>query len=133
MPTTFLLDPRVLVHALDERVNDSTPDVEVRAEGLGYLTVLGRKEFVFYLNPKEKQKLPERLTELAYQRQSRPRESIYFYPRALITAVRLDDGLNSMPQKGQDILEVFSVMYAQGKFLKGDAEKLKNYGVEIKP
>lgn len=126
--TTFLLDPRVL----DDCVGDGAPDVEIAAEGVGYLTAWDRKEFVFYLNPMEKQKLPRKLTELAYQQQSRPRESIYFYPHALITAVPLDN-LDSLPQEGQPRLDAFQVMYAQGKFLKGDAEALKNYGVTIVP
>lgn len=119
MPTTFLLDPRVL----DDCVNDSAKDVEIVGEVVGY-SKFGLPEYVFYFNySKEKQKLPTELVDLALYRKDEPFASIYTFSRALILTLPADTTYFN-----QD----FKVLYAFGKFLKGDVEALKNYGIKIK-
>lgn len=123
MPT-FLLDPRVL----DDCVSDSAPDAKIVAEGVGCFSGWPR-EYVFFFDYEQEQRLPKELMHLASLNKSEhigytnDIATIYTFSKALIFV---------MPANAAYFDKELKPLYAFGKFLKGDAEMLKNYGVKIK-
>ncbi|MDP3698145.1 MAG: hypothetical protein Q8R47_01020 [Nanoarchaeota archaeon] len=133
MSTRFLLDPRVL----DDYVSDSAPDVEVAADAVAYYKhkYSGFPSYYFYLN--RSTYVPPSLLRFPHSEVNARLMRTLIYQRAHLNFIQLKSADRQRQQALERDLSVgskkFEALYAFGKFLKGDAQTLKNYGVTIKP
>ena len=137
--TTFLLDPRYL----DDCVGDGVKDVEIEADAVVYVkrdfdNVSG---YCFYAKDVTSFTAPEGLKNIHHTRGGVFGEPSLRYKKAHILFLPTSEGEKyifglNIPEAMRELAAVaiqrYSILYAHGKFLKGDAETLKNYGVTIK-
>ncbi len=132
MLTTFLLDPRVL----DDCVSDSAPDVKIEAEGGAYFKhkYSGFPSYYFYLNKIEE--VPPSLLRFSHSEVNAKLMHTLIYQRAHLNFIQLKSADLQRQWALEEELSVsskeFEALYARGKFLLGDAEKFKQYGIKIR-
>ena len=141
MPTTFLLDPRVL----DDCVGDGVKAVEIEAEAVVFV----RKgfddisDYGFYVtNDISSFIIPSGLKQVHHRVAGVFGEVNLLYQKASISFHPMTEGEKYIfgPNLAKEFLETaamaikrYDVLCVNEDFLKGDAETLKNYGVTIKP
>jgi len=130
--TTFLLDPRVL----DDCVSDSAPDVEIGAEGVAYYKhkYSGFPSYYFYVN--KIKDIPPALLSIYHSEVNSKLMRTLIYQRAHLNLIQWKSADRQRTAIFEKELSVghkdFEALYAREKFLKGDAEALRNYGITIK-
>ncbi|HLD79396.1 MAG TPA: hypothetical protein VJA18_02455 [Candidatus Nanoarchaeia archaeon] len=137
MPTTFLLDPRVL----DDSVDDGEKDVEIPAKAFAHF-LLGENSqpsYTFYLPSVTKS---ASLSMLSLGIFSAPYDGHHGdlslrFQKANLIFMPVSDGDryqwgSSVRYFRERYILSCEVLYVRGDFKKGDAETLKNYGVTIK-
>lgn len=133
MATKFLLDPRVL----DDCVGDGVPDVEIEAEGAAFFKHKHSRLPVYYFYLNKSTDAPPSLLGLPHSEVNASLMRTLFYQRANVNFIQL----KSTDGQRQQILEKelsagsveFDALYVREKFLQGNAELMKMYGVAIKP
>lgn len=126
-PTKFLLDPRVL----DDCIGDGVPDVEIEGTAVAfakYRNIL--PDYIFYLSNFDadfKPAIPPSLLKFPHRKQEGQIMVDLRYQRANVVLI---------PYLSEDMLSLADDFPVQkilfnGRFLKGNAETLKNYGVKI--
>ena len=133
MPTTFLLDPRVL----DDCVGDGVKDGEIEAEGIARFKndVFYNSDFIFYVNFPKGIKIQRSLYDLSLSSITSDRERILTYQHRRIVFEPVDHPFDRPKECSlwiEGLVRRSSVLYVHGKFLKGDAEILKDCGITIK-
>lgn len=135
--TTFLLDPRVL----DDCVSDSVPDVEIEGDVAAFIKYKDNMppDYVFYVkdaDPQQRAIVPPRLLSLP-QRTGTSEDQFNGKRRTILRYQRANVVLMPYIIRPEfplpvDILPGEAV-YAQGDFVKGNADTFKQYGIKIKP
>ena len=133
MATTFLLDPRVL----DDCVGDSDKDVEIVGEALTYRKwLLGKPGYIFYVSDVDanlKPIIPLSLLGLFH----RKKEIQWFNSIHLIDLQYQHVDVGFIPNLSGDTVPLpddvigDELVFYKGQFLKGDAQKFKQYGISI--
>ncbi len=137
MTTTFLLDPRVL----DDEVSDSARDVEIPVEAFAYFRLgeHSQPSYTFYLNSVgDDADFPLSSFGIFRSRYDGHHGDLSLrFQKANVIFMPVSDG--DRYQWGSSVRELreryfrsCEFLYVREKFLKGDAEALKNYGVKIK-
>ncbi|MEK6940055.1 MAG: hypothetical protein AABX31_04975 [Nanoarchaeota archaeon] len=133
MPTKFLLNLGVL----DDRFADSSFYIGIEAEGAGCVDSDLPKYYFFQENkslPKILQ--PEGVLDLSPKLEDACGYPKLVYAKASLFFLPVNDGFAAMPLAKQaglrDRLLNYEVFYSYGEFLKGDAEKFREYGILIK-
>ncbi len=132
MPTTFLLDPRVL----DDCVSDGAPEITLEGEAAAYFT-LGNSQkanYVVYQDYIGRDRIPSSLWEIPHTERERLRSLRLGYQKAnllFLPASVSDSSSEYLTQHKDELLQKCQALYVRGEFKKGDAETFKQYGVTI--
>jgi len=134
MSTRFLLD----VSVLDDRFTGSPLYVGIEAEQLAVVDDAPRQYKFFQENVSIDQILlvskhldldPKQENVGGYPKLSYKKATLYFFPHP---SLNQGSFFSNREVKKQKLLS-YDAWYADGKFMKGDAETLKRYGIAINP
>ena len=131
--TKFLLDPRVL----DDGVGDSVKDVEIVARAAAYFRQGENSlpEYVFYLNSVNGSADDsfKRLDIFRTDYSKDEGDLSLRFQRANVIFMPITHGawLPSNKQWHEAYMKACGALFVQETFLKGDAEKFKDYGIQI--
>src|SRR3989338_4076658 len=137
MATTFLLDPRVL----DDRVSDSAPDVEIAGEAFAYFRAGENPQptYTFYLaSVDDYDDSSLRSLDVHKSRYDGAHGDISLrFEKADLIFMPVSDGDryqwgSSSKDSRQSYLRSCEALYVRGKFLKGNVESFRMYGLNIK-
>jgi len=137
MTTTFLLDPRVL----DDCVGDGGKDVEIPAKAFAHF-LLGENSqpsYTFYLNSVDgNDDISLRSLDVFKSRYDGHHGDFSLrFQKANVVFMPVSDGDrfqwgSKNKDWREDYLKACEILYVRGKFSKGNAQTMKNYGVTIK-
>ncbi|MDP3698144.1 MAG: hypothetical protein Q8R47_01015 [Nanoarchaeota archaeon] len=132
MTSTFLLDLRKLDFSVDAKIREA----RIEAEAVAYFERSGRAHYAFYVQEVDKENVHLNLLKLSHSEEIASLElrlhyqaaSLFFSPFS--DALRFQNGSTREAWK-EELKGQYEALYVQGKFVKGDLNTFKRYGVAI--